>query len=302
MIMPELPEVESLRRSLEPLVSGRRVVSVEILRSGVARLGTSQTRRGACKPHERATPTQLLAGRVITGILRRGKQLLIVSDGPACVMVSLGMTGSLRVANAIPGALPGAGAGQKKIERHTHVLWRLSGDATMTFIDPRRFGGLWTYPSKDEAIRDCWQELGPDATAITAQQLASGFEGRQRNLKSVLMDQGVLAGLGNIYVDEALFESGLSPHTPAGRLRTAELDRLAVSIQTILQRAIDAGGSTLRDYVDASGQRGGFQAQHRVYGRSGLPCVTCGAVLQSAKVGGRMTVWCAGCQGLGSRV
>lgn len=293
--MPELPEVESLRRSLEPLVSGRRVVSVEILRLGVARLGTSQTRRGACKPHERASPTQLLAGRVITGLIRRGKQLLITSDGPACVMVSLGMTGSLRVASALPGA------GQK-IEPHTHVLWRLAGDATMTFIDPRRFGGLWTYPSKDDAIRDAWQNLGPDATQITAQQLASGFEGRTRNLKSVLMDQGVIAGLGNIYVDEALFEAGLSPHTPAGKLRTAELDRLAVSIQTILQRAIDAGGSTLRDYVDASGQRGGFQTQHRVYGRSGLPCVTCDRALSSAKVGGRMTVWCAGCQGLGSRV
>ena len=289
--MPELPEVESLRRSLEPLVSGRRVVSVEILRLGVARLGTSQTRRGACKPHERATPTQLLAGRVITGILRRGKQLLITSDGSACVMVSLGMTGSLRVGKA------GPGVEKKKIEPHTHVLWRMEGDATMTFIDPRRFGGLWTYPSKDDAIRDAWQDLGPDATSITAEQLASGFEGRTRNLKSVLMDQGVLAGLGNIYVDEALFEAGLSPHTPAGKLRAAELDRLAVSIRTILQRAIDAGGSTLRDYVDASGQRGGFQAQHRVYGRSGLPCVTCGRALSSAKIGGRMTVWCAGCQG-----
>lgn len=296
--MPELPEVESLRRSLEPRVSGRRVVSVEILRLGVARLGTSETRRGACKPHERATPAQLLAGRVITGILRRGKQLLITSDGPACVMVSLGMTGSLRVASALPGVGPGAvpGVGQK-VERHTHVLWRLSGDATMTFIDPRRFGGLWTYDSKDEAIRDAWQELGPDATEITAEQLAAGLEGSKRCIKAALMDQGVLAGLGNIYVDEALFDAGLSPHTRAGRLRSEQLQRLSSSIQTILQRAIEAGGSTLRDYVDASGQRGGFQNEHRVYGRSGLPCVTCGAVLQSAKVGGRMTVWCAGCQG-----
>ena len=276
--MPELPEVETVRRSLEPCLMGRTIQAVELLRPDVV--------TGS------ATPAALLVGQTVTALQRHGKQLAMVGSqrgkngSPArCICVHLGMTGSLRYFQ-----------GRTPPGRHNHVVWQLQGGGRVLFADPRRFGGLWTFASRAALLERRWAVLGPDALTVSPTLLHARLMGTRRPLKSALLDQSVVAGLGNIYVDELLHACGLHPCTPAGTLTFAQVGPLVRRMRRLLGRAIEAGGSTVRDYVDGTGRQGGFQLRHQVYGRAGEQCRGCGAVLEQLIVGGRTTVFCSGCQ------
>lgn len=276
--MPELPEVENVRRTLAERLAGRRVVHVEARRADVV-VGD-------------ASPVALLAGDAVDRLERHGKQLAVVGASDRAVCIHLGMTGQLR---AMVGDDP------RTSEPHTHVVWRLDNGWAVTFRDARRFGGVWTYPSRDELVRSRWQELGEDALLISAAALHAALSGTRRPLKAALLDQGLVAGLGNIYVDELLHAGGWSPLRPADTLGPAEARRMVRLMRGLLTRAIEAGGSTLRDYVNGDGAAGGFQNRHRVYGRGGQPCRRCKRTLEVAVLAGRTTVYCLGCQGTGPK-
>ncbi len=282
--MPELPEVENVRRSLLPLV-GRRIVDVRIDRSDVIEPTTR-----ARSPRARAavaTPDRLLAGGVVSRLVRHGKHMAIEATDGRAVDVQLGMSGQVLIAP------PGQQIGPLT---HLHVVWSLDDGGSFGFRDPRRFGGLWPAATFEDLQKVRWAGLGPDALEIRAEVLRERLSHTRRPIKVALMDQGVIAGLGNIYVAEALFDAGISPLRPAERLRPAEVLRLAEGIRRVLEAAVAAGGSTLRDYVNARGEQGEFQGCHLVYGRGGQSCVRCGHTLRSRPIGQRASVWCNKCQ------
>lgn len=288
--MPELPEVECLRRTLEPTLLAARVEAVRVRRrSFVEAVGFES----ACE--SRAARARPLADTVIERLERHGKELAIVTagSGPA-LRVRLGMTGGMRLEPETrrPTRLP-----------HEHVRWTLSTPRGRFFLrhaDPRRFGDLVVFPEASRLDRDRCHRLGPDALANQPNQLAARLSeslgATARALKVALLDQSVLAGLGNIYADESLFRAGLSPTRPARSLDRPELHRLAGSIREILLAAVGRGGSTLRDYRDAQGQAGSAQTEHQVYGRVDLPCLRCGHLISRTNLGGRTTAWCGHCQ------
>ncbi len=278
--MPELPEVETVRRGFERALLGSRVTRVDIRRRDVVRTPA------------RPTPRDLFLHAVIAGTIRHGKQLAILAGDGRAMIVHLGMSGRLRAgARLDDGGSP-----------HTHLVWhaasRHAGRRVAWFNDPRRFGGVWCFESLDHARRARWNDLGPDALTIDGPALARGLASSARAIKACLLDQGVLAGVGNIYADEALFEARLSPVAPATSLGAGEVTRLASAIRSVLARAIDSGGSTLRDYIGADGRPGGFAVAHRVYGRAGQACVACHGRLVTATIAGRTTTWCPSCQRL----
>jgi formamidopyrimidine-DNA glycosylase len=275
--MPELPEVESLRRTLEPRLLGRKLLSVRVHRRDVI-TGSS-------------APAALLARDTIVSMTRRGKQLAVHGQSGRCLIVHLGMTGQVLITSAI----------EAPRLSHIHVAWSLDtpsssgGDQLVVFRDPRRFGGIWTLPSPT-ALEERWTDLGPDALTITAESLRAGLRSSRRAIKAALLDQRVLAGVGNIYADEALFAAGIAPGTSAHRVTPSELHRLAAALRRTLQASITAGGSTLRDFVDAQGNPGDYRKSHLVYGRAKQPCVRCGTVLRTRLLAQRTTVWCPSCQ------
>jgi formamidopyrimidine-DNA glycosylase len=288
--MPELPEVEHLRRSLVPWLVG-------------ARLGVVRVRRRSVVKSRAATPLDraLLADSVVRALHRHGKQMAIEAEDGRVLVVQLGMTGSMSIDQ---GQAP---SGMQA--RHRHVLWTLErapheDDApprratwTLAFRDPRRFGGLTPYASMHE-LRATWSRLGPDALAVRSRALGANLLRTGRPIKAALLDQAVVAGVGNIYADEALFKSRINPLKPANRLSAAEVSRLAAALRTILARAARAGGSTLQDYFDALGNPGSAVQLHAVYGRGGQPCVACGLPLVVCTVTARTTTFCPSCQDL----
>jgi formamidopyrimidine-DNA glycosylase len=273
--MPELPEVETVRRTLEPRLIGRLVRGVEIRRADVC---------------DGAEAGALLNGAVIGRIERHGKQLAIEARNGRAIRVHLGMTGRLVVRGEAASGSNDAHA------HHVHVVWRLD-EGVLAFEDPRRFGGIAAYESL-AALRDAeWRRLGPDALTISTRELTRALAGGRLAVKAALLDQSRLAGVGNIYADEALFDAGVNPHQRAGSLLAAGVvSRLAGAIRRVLARAVRAGGTTLRDYRDGEGHTGGGLPLCRVYGRGGLPCLTCGGALASGPVAQRTTVWCPRCQ------
>lgn len=291
--MPELPEVEHLRQTLVPLVVGRRVRRVRLVRRDVViRPGDPAggfSRSGLVPATHTVPARELLSGQRITEILRHGKQLAIIADSGRVLCVHLGMTGRLL-------HLPA----RAHRPDHVHAVWTLDDGSRVLFRDPRRFGGLWIFSGLEELRGARWSALGPDALTITSHALRSALGRTRRGVKAALLDQRVLAGVGNIYADEALFDASLHPARRADGIGSDGCVRLARAIRTVLRRATDAGGSTLRDYADARGAPGAFQRRHRVYGRAGLPCARCGTPLESALLAQRGTTWCPTCQPLGS--
>jgi len=266
--MPELPEVETVRRGVDAMARGRRIERVRIVRPDVVR-GSLAAMKGA----------------TASGTLRHGKQLALLTDRGPLACVHLGMSGSLC----------GHDAGEL-VAPHVHVVWELSGGVQLRFRDPRRFGGVFGFADPDALHARRWSRLGPDATQIGVADLHRRLARTRRALKPALLDQAVLAGLGNIYVDELLHVARLHPQTPASVLNRNAVRRLVARMRPLLQTAIDAGGSSLRDHVGADGAAGAFQDRHRVYGRGGRPCRRCRATLSVAPVAQRTTVWCPGCQ------
>lgn len=292
--VPELPEVERIRLTLEPLLVGARITKATLARR----------RRDIVTG--RAQPTDLLEGHTITELRRKGKQLAIlaharVQPSPRILLVHLGMSGQLfHLASGASPADP----------THIHATWHLTrrddratdsargigaAPPRLIFRDPRRFGGLWTIPSLT-ALTEHWQSLGPDALIQDIAPAITALASTTRAIKAALLDQAILAGVGNIYADEALHRAGIAPARPCRSLTTAERARLTRAIPAILRQALDAGGSTLRDYRDGAGASGSAQKLHAVYGRAGLACLTCSAILATSQLAQRTTVWCPRCQ------
>ncbi|MEM7578178.1 MAG: bifunctional DNA-formamidopyrimidine glycosylase/DNA-(apurinic or apyrimidinic site) lyase [Planctomycetota bacterium] len=276
--MPELPEVETVRRTVAAATRGKTVIGGALTRADMW--------NGDCAWND-LIPAWV--GRPLNEPTRAGKQLAFTAAGnkrsPA-VCVHLGMSGRLCM-HQPQGTLP----------NHTH-WWLTFDDGTkLAFTDPRRFGGLWGFECLEALQAKRWSALGDDALTIGPAKLHRGLSGTRRALKAALLDQSLVAGLGNIYVDELLFAVRLSPWTPGSDVSRKDCERLVRAMRTLLQKAIAAGGTTLRDYVDADGNAGGFAIKHRAYGRGGLKCTRCRAALCSASLAQRTTVWCGHCQG-----
>jgi formamidopyrimidine-DNA glycosylase len=292
--MPELPEVETVRRGLEPAMVGAQLTRVE------------QRRPDLRFPFPERF-AERLEGRTVTSLGRRAKYLLAdLSSGEVLVM-HLGMSGRFLVANGGKVVAPGEFRYEHGGESvHDHVVFRLSSGATVTYNDTRRFGFMDLVPRT--AIETCrhFEGMGiePLGNALSGEAIARLFGGRRAPLKAVLLDQRLIAGLGNIYVSEALFRAGLHPETEAGRLATrtgrptARAHRLAQVIREVLSEAVEAGGSTLRDHARVDGSLGYFQHRFRVYDREGKACPNpdCGAPVRRMVQAGRSTFYCGRCQ------
>lgn len=286
--MPELPEVEILRKGLEPLLCGQTVARATLHRRDVA-VGPDDPPGGFSRQRTPIAPirlnaTQLLLGAKIHGISRKGKVLAIVAVDGRTLGIHLGMSGQL-LWDSGRAVIP---------TNHVHASWRFTDGSKLHFRDPRRFGGLWLADSPESL--PIWKSLGPDALELHPMQLSELLAPVRRPIKAALIDQSLLAGVGNIYADEALHRAGVHPRTPACDIPQAGVVELGRSIVAILREAIEAGGSTVRDYRNAMGQSGDFQRAHQVYGRGGQPCTTCGTRLEQDTIGQRTSVWCPTCQ------
>lgn len=267
--MPELPEVQTVVNTLRPRLIGSIVRAVRLKRADILQ-----------PPGVRFA--SLLKGRSVRAIDRRGKRIIFTLDNDEQFYVHLGMSGQLTVAAS-------ADAPQRP---HTHLLISLSTGGQLRFCDPRRFGGVWWLG----AGADFDEGMGPEPLTIRPRQLADRLLRTRRAIKSALLDQTLLAGLGNIYADEALFAARIHPLSRAEDLSAAQFLVLTRSIKSTLRRAIRLGGSTLRDYIDANGSSGRYQNRHDVYGRAGKPCPQCGSSIRRIVVGGRSTHFCPNCQ------
>lgn len=286
--MPELPEVETVRKGLEPII-GQQVINCKVNRRDVIRdFGSAQSRNGQPRTG-RIKPADLLVGSTIREIRRHGKQLALIGidslGNQRAIGIHLGMSGQVLVDDSPPA----------KSCTHVHVLWTTNLGVSIAFRDPRRFGKVVLHPSL-ESLESDWSSLGPDAEHIHVHELRSACSSTSRAIKAALLDQHLIAGVGNIYADEALFKARIYPLVPANTLNAQQTRDLARSIRTILAKAIKARGSTLRDYRDTQNQSGSAQLLHMVYGRAGQTCFVCGAVIQSMQVAQRTTCWCPHCQ------
>jgi formamidopyrimidine-DNA glycosylase len=268
--VPELPEVETVVRDLRPYLTGRQVVRVWI---GDKRL------RGSCS----ADWSGHLVGRTIKTLRRRGKWILIDLDH-GLLVVHLGMTGRLT-----------AGTASRPVEEHTHFVADLDNGQQLRFRDVRRFGSITAYPSATDFESRLAGRLGPEPADLGRAEFRQTLAATARPLKAVLLDQRVVAGVGNIYADEALFEAKLNPAQLGRRTTAAEADRLRKAIVRVLDRAIERRGSTIRDYVGGSGTKGTYQNEFRVCGRTGRPCVRCRAPIVRVRLAGRSTHYCPHC-------
>lgn len=274
--MPELPEVETVRRAMAPVV-GVPVDGVRVARRDVVR--DDRDRRAG-----RLKQAHLLVGDTVAAIDRRGKQLALIGAGGRVVLVHLGMSGQVLVLTG--DASPGD---------HAHVVWTLAGGSRVVFRDPRRFGGVWLLP--DRAALDArWADLGPDALGVIPEDLSSALSTSSRAVKAALLDQRAVAGVGNIYADESLFEARIAPTRPCRSLSGDDFARLAAAIRAVMARAVLARGSTLRDYRLPDGSAGDATAGHRVYARAGQPCPVCGTPIERLVLAQRSTCWCPACQ------
>ena len=274
--MPELPEVETTRRGLLPHVAGRRIEHVLLRRADLR------------WPIPREVE-ELLPEQRIEGIRRRAKYLLL-DTAAGSALLHLGMSGSLRVL-----------ADDTPVRAHDHVDISLDSGRVLRFNDPRRFGCLlWQAPGTTHALL---AGLGPeplsdgfDGAAFDGDYLFARSRGRTAPVKTFLMDQAVVVGVGNIYAAEALFQAGVSPLRAAGKVSRERYAALADAVKAILAHAITRGGTTLRDFISPDGAPGYFEQELSAYGRGGAPCPRCGRAMKQAAIGQRTTVWCTRCQ------
>jgi formamidopyrimidine-DNA glycosylase len=267
--MPELPEVQTVVSTLRPKVVGRTVRAVKLARTDIV------TPAGA-------DLVTLLTGRTVRDVQRRGKRIVFTLDDGNRFYIHLGMTGQLTATSPDAAAAP-----------HTHLELDVGPARVLRFRDPRRFGGIW-WLGAEAGAEDAG--MGPEPLGLRSGQLGKRLAKTTRAIKNALLDQRVVAGLGNIYVDEALFAAAIHPLTRADTLTAEQVARLNRSIKTTLKRALRHRGSTLRDYMDADGAAGGFQHLHRVYDRAGQPCRGCKSPIERIVLGGRSTHFCPRCQ------
>jgi formamidopyrimidine-DNA glycosylase len=290
--MPELPEVEVTRRRIAPLLVGRRV----------ARLHTSRPSYFFLTPPARLR--RGLEGRTLGSLSRAGKYLLAEIEGGGRLLLHLGMTGQLFSAGVsnvrlLSASRRAALAPEEQScfepDRHTHLRFEFAdrGPAVL-FRDVRTFGKVQLLAPGERSER--LDKLGTDALAITGEALFAATRGRKAALKTLLLDQAVVAGTGNIYADEALFLAGVAPRRAAGRVTRAECGRIAEAVRRVLARSIETGGSSISDYVAPDGSDGAYQDERHVYAREGEDCSRCGARIRRSLLGQRSAPWCPGCQ------
>lgn len=269
--MPELPEVETTVRGLVPALQGRRLTRVETRRADLRRPFPDDLR-------------QRMTGATVIGLSRRAKYGMIETDREDVMIFHLGMSGRWRIDPA-------------GIGTHDHLILTTDEGRTLALCDPRRFGSVDLVRKSDLADFAPFKALGPEPLGpdLSGAYLARVLDRRTASIKAMLLDQRIVAGLGNIYVCEALHMTGIAPTTPAGRIACRRLDRLVDAIREVLTAAIEAGGSTLRDYARPDGELGYFAKQWLVYGREGEPC-HCGAPVLRRVDGGRSTFYCGKCQ------
>ena len=272
--MPELPEVESVRAQLEPVLTGRRFERVEIQDPRLVR------------PHEPAEVAAELEGERVAAVERRGKYLIVRFESDRVLLIHLRMTGSLRHSSS--------GLDE---DRHRRAVVRLDDGSDVAYRDVRRFG-TWLVLEPGELAPYLATRVGeePLAALFTAARLGKRLAHRRAPIKAALLDQRTLAGLGNIYVDEALWRARINPLRPAESIDRAELRRLHRAIRTTLEAGIARQGSTLRDYALPDGGSGSMQDDFKVYGRDGEPCERCGTPIAKTRLGGRGTWFCPQCQ------
>jgi formamidopyrimidine-DNA glycosylase len=278
--MPELPEVETVRRGLVPKLVGRRIVRLQ------------QRRRDLRVPLP-AKFAQRVEGRTVLAIDRRAKYLLLRLDDGHTLITHLGMSGRMTLHDA-------ASAAEHPFERHDHVVFDTDEGWQVRFNDARRFGLMMLAPNEAIARHKLFKGLGPEPLEeiFDGAALASRLKGRRTPIKAALLDQKTLVGVGNIYACEALFLSGISPRRSAHTIQGERADRLVAAIKQVLLRSIDDGGSTLRDHVQPGGELGYFQTRFNVYDRAGAVCPTrgCGKTVRRLVQGGRSTFYCTHCQ------
>jgi formamidopyrimidine-DNA glycosylase len=280
--MPELPEVETVLRGLEPHLAGARLVKVV------------QNRLDLRFPLPLRF-AERLTGAMVLKMGRRAKYLLARLDTGETWVTHLGMTGRFTIGDQTPGRFHNQAGG---VEKHTHLVIDTDRGREIGFNDARRFGYMDLIPT-DILDRHPWfKGLGPEPLGedFDANVLAAAVKGRRQSIKATLLDQRVVAGLGNIYVSEALFRARIDPRRPAGDLKPKAAKALVVAVKAVLVEAVEAGGSTLRDYRSAEGELGYFQHRFRVYGREGEPCPGCKGTIERIVQGGRSSFFCPACQ------
>lgn len=284
--MPELPEVETVRRGLAPALVGRRIVKARAKRADL---------RFPFPPRFAAR----LKGRRVDALTRRAKYLLAQLDDGAVWITHLGMTGRWSIVGAKrqPGDFYYS---EPPNPAHTHVTVETDAGLRLEFNDPRRFGYMDLIDAEALDSHPYFKQLGPEpiGNEFHLPYLKRAFAGKKTSVKAALLDQRVIAGLGNIYVVEALHRAGIAPTRAAGRIAQQRLEKLTHAIRAVLEEAIEAGGSTLSDYAGVDGAQGGFQHRFAVYDREGEPCpkADCGGTIARVVQGGRSTFWCPRCQ------
>jgi len=287
--MPELPEVETVRRGLAPVMEGERFAKVEV-------------RRGDLRWPLPKGFAQKLNGKTVQGLGRRAKYLLADLSSGDVLLMHLGMSGSFRVGkDSAPGTYYHE---RSKSTAHDHIVFHMSNGATVTFNDPRRFGSMKLVSRARLEDEPLLRSLGPEplGNEFDAAMLAKACAGKKTSLKAALSDQRVVAGLGNIYVCEALFRARLSPKRIASTIAdrngkpNERAEKLVDAIKAVLKDAIEAGGSSLRDHRRADGSLGDFQHNFQVYDREGQPCPSCKGKIKRIVQGGRSTFYCPSCQ------
>ena len=273
--MPELPEVEVLRRSLEPVLVGERIAGIRV-RNPALREPVNRRRLG-----------RLVRGRTVRALGRRAKYLLIDLEGDATLVIHLGMSGRLTLV-----------AGEAPVAPHEHVAFRLGGGGRLAFRDPRRFGLVLALPSRRLAADRHFAGLGiePLGDELSGESLARLARRRRGPVKSFLMDGRLIVGVGNIYASEALHRAAIHPRRSVARISPDSWRRLAEAVGATLRQAIAEGGTTLNDFADGEGRSGYFQVSLRAYGRAGEPCPRCGRTIRRLVMSGRSTFYCPGCQ------
>lgn len=273
--MPELPEVETTRRGLALKLEGRRITRIE-------------ARRPDLRFPLPKNFTKTILGRRVEALERRAKYILIRLEGGLVWIIHLGMSGRMVLRAGWP----------NDIGPHDHVIFATDEGWAATFNDTRRFGMMDLVPAGKLAEHRLLKGLGPEPLddAFTPAVLAAALKGKKAPMKAALLDQTVVAGLGNIYVCEALFRAGIDPKRLAGSVKPEKLAKLVQAIKAVLREAIKAGGSSLRDYVQSDGELGYFQTRFRVYDHEGEPCQACGAPIKRIVQSGRSTFYCGRCQ------
>ncbi|PVA09713.1 DNA-formamidopyrimidine glycosylase [Pelagivirga sediminicola] len=282
--MPELPEVETVRRGLAPVMEGAVIARAEVNREGL---------RWPFPPDM----VGRLSGQKVVSLRRRSKYILADLASGETLLIHLGMSGRMQVSGDPLGRFAHE---HPAAEKHDHVVLHMEGGARITFNDPRRFGAMDLFATEKAGAHPLLAKLGPEplGNSFDAAGLAAALAGRNTPIKSALLDQRIVAGLGNIYVCEALFRSGISPRRRAGNIGAARAAALVAVIRDVLLRAIEAGGSSLRDFRQADGELGYFQHSFDVYGREGQPCRRegCAGTVRRIVQSGRSSFYCGKCQ------